>query len=450
MAELVKGSKKLLNAWAFYDWANSVYTLTVVSTIFPLFYGTLHFTNENQVEVFGTEVKNTALISFVTAFTFLIVAFTSPILSGIADYIGNKKMFMKFFCYLGAFGSIGLYWFSLEHIYLSLLFYFLGLLGFWGSLVFYNSYLPDIAFKEQQDKVSAKGFSLGYIGSVTLLLFNLAMVMNPEWFGFDIGTTEAEKNEASIQAMRTTFITVGLWWIIFSQYSFYYLPKGIPTGNKVKRHIIFNGLKELQQVWKNLTHNLALKRFLNAFFVYSMAVQTIMLVAAFYGEQEIDWSSDSEKQQGLIVSILLIQIVAVVGAVLTSRSSAKFGNIKTLIFINFIWMFICFNGYFVETPTQFYITASIVGFVMGGIQSLSRSTYSKYLPKTKDTTSYFSFYDVTEKIGIVVGMVIFGTIDQITGSMRNSILFLFVFFLVGIVLLFKVPRQTITNDDIEI
>jgi len=274
--------------------------------------------------------------------------------------------------------------------------------------------------------------------------------MNPQWFGFDIGTTEAEKNDASIEAMRTTFITVGLWWAIFSQYSFYYLPKGIPTGNKVKRHIIFNGLKELQQVWKNLTHNLALKRFLNAFFVYSMAVQTIMLVAAFYGEQEIDWSSDSEKQQGLIVSILLIQIVAVVGAVLTSRSSAKFGNIKTLIFINFIWMFICFYGYFVETPTQFYITASIVGFVMGGIQSLSRSTYSKYLPKTKDTTSYFSFYDVTEKIGIVVGMVIFGTIDQITGSMRNSILFLFVFFLVGIVLLFKVPRQTITNDDIEI
>jgi len=443
MGELKKGSKKLLNAWAFYDWANSVYTLTIASTIFPIFYGTLNFIDDNKVDVFGVQLKNTALISFVTAFTFLVVAFTSPLLSGIADYVGNKKMFMRFFCYLGAFGCFGLYWFSLDYIYLSLLFYFFGLLGYWGSLVFYNSYLPDIAFEEQQDKVSAKGFSMGYIGSVTLLILNLAMVMKPEWFGFDIGTTEAEKNAASILAMRTSFITVGLWWVLFSQYSFYHLPKGIPTGNKVKRHVIFNGIKELKIVWKSLTHNLRLKRFLNAFFVYSMAVQTIMLVATYFGEQEINWGSESEKTMGLIVSILIIQIVAVFGAILTSRSSAKFGNINTLIGINMVWMSLCFYGYFVETPVQFYITASLVGFVMGGIQSLSRSTYSKFLPKTADTTSYFSFFDVAEKIGIVIGMLIFGIIDQITGSMRNSILFLFIFFLIGIILLFKVPKQSI-------
>jgi UMF1 family MFS transporter len=443
MGELKKGSKKLLNAWAFYDWANSVYTLTIASTIFPIFYGTLNFIDDNKVDVFGVQLKNTALISFVTAFTFLVVAFTSPLLSGIADYVGNKKMFMRFFCYLGAFGCFGLYWFSLDYIYLSLLFYFFGLLGYWGSLVFYNSYLPDIAFEEQQDKVSAKGFSMGYIGSVTLLILNLAMVMKPEWFGFDIGTTEAEKNAASILAMRTSFITVGLWWVLFSQYSFYHLPKGIPTGNKVKRHVIFNGIKELKIVWKSLTHNLRLKRFLNAFFVYSMAVQTIMLVATYFGEQEINWGSESEKTMGLIVSILIIQIVAVFGAILTSRSSAKFGNINTLIGINMVWMSLCFYGYFVETPVQFYITASLVGFVMGGIQSLSRSTYSKFLPKTADTTSYFSFFDVAEKIGIVIGMLIFGIIDQITGSMRNSILFLFIFFLIGIILLFKVPKQSV-------
>ncbi|MFH6769016.1 MFS transporter [Gaetbulibacter aquiaggeris] len=443
MGELKKGSKKLLNAWAFYDWANSVYTLTIASTIFPIFYGTLNFIDDNKVDVFGLQLKNTALISFVTAFTFLVVAFTSPLLSGIADYVGNKKMFMRFFCYLGAFGCFGLYWFSLDYIYLSLLFYFFGLLGYWGSLVFYNSYLPDIAFEEQQDKVSAKGFSMGYIGSVTLLVLNLAMVMKPEWFGFDIGTTESEKNAASILAMRTSFITVGLWWVLFSQYSFYHLPKGIPTGNKVKRHVIFNGIKELKIVWKSLTHNLRLKRFLNAFFVYSMAVQTIMLVATYFGEQEINWGSESEKTMGLIVSILIIQIVAVFGAILTSRSSAKFGNINTLIGINMVWMSLCFYGYFVETPVQFYITASLVGFVMGGIQSLSRSTYSKFLPKTDDTTSYFSFFDVAEKIGIVIGMLIFGIIDQITGSMRNSILFLFIFFLIGIILLFKVPKQSV-------
>lgn len=441
MKPLEKGSKKLLNAWAFYDWANSVYTLTIASTIFPIFYGTLNFHDGNKVHVLGFDFKNTALISFVTAFTFVVVAFISPILSGIADYVGNKKVFMKFFCYLGGFGCIGLYWFDLDYIYLSLLFYFFGLIGYWGSLVYYNSYLPDIAYEEQQDRVSAKGFSMGYIGSVLLLLINLGMVMKPEWFGFDIGTTEAEKDAASILAMRTSFITVGLWWMLFSQYTFWVLPKGVSNGHKITRRLIFNGFKELKKVYNGLTHNVRLKRYLRAFFVYSMAVQTIMLVAAYFGEQEINWGGESEKTIGLIVSILVIQIVAVFGAVLTSRASEKFGNISTLIVINFIWMSLCFYAYFMETPTDFYIAAASVGLVMGGIQALSRSTYSKFLPETKDTTSYFSFFDVTEKIGIVIGMAIYGAIDQITGSMRNSILFLFIFFLVGIILLFKVPKE---------
>ena len=442
MKQYEKGSKKLLNAWAFYDWANSVYTLTVVSTIFPIFYGTLNFVDENKVHAFGFVFKNTALISFVTALTFIVVALISPLLSGIADYVGNKKVFMKFFCYLGGLGCIGLYKFDLDNIYWSLLFYFFGLLGYWASLVYYNSYLPDIAYKEQQDRVSAKGFSMGYIGSVLLLLINLGMVMKPEWFGFDVGTTEETRNKASILAMRTTFITVGIWWVLFSQYTFYILPKGVSTGHKVTKAVIFNGFKELRQVWNGLTHNLSLKRYLRAFFVYSMAVQTIMLAAAFFGEQEIQWGGEGKKTVGLIVSILVIQILAVFGAILTSRASARFGNIKTLIFINFIWMGMCFYAYFMITPTDFYIAAAAVGLVMGGIQALSRSTYSKFLPETTDTTSYFSFFDVTEKIGIVIGMAIYGTIDQITGSMRNSILFLFLFFLIGIILLFKVPKNT--------
>ncbi|PNW27942.1 MFS transporter [Formosa algae] len=431
-----KGSKKLLNAWAFYDWANSVYTLTIASTIFPIFYGALFTTADKQVHIFGTDIKNTALISFITAFAFLVIAFLSPILSGIADFIGNKKVFMKFFCYTGGIACIGLNWFSLDYIYISLVFYFLGLIGYWGSLVFYNSYLPDIAFPEQQDKISAKGFSLGYIGSVLLLLFNLAMVMKPDLFGIT-GT----EGEAAMKAMRYSFITVGIWWIVFSQYTYYILPKGAKTGHKVTKAVLFNGFKELKLVFADIKENLRLKRYLRAFFVYSMAVQTIMLVATYFGEQEVDWGGDQEKTMGLIVSILVIQIVAILGAVLTSKASAKFGNIQTLIVINFIWMCLCFYGYFVETPTQFYITAMFVGLVMGGIQALSRSTYSKFLPETNDTTSYFSFFDVAEKIGIVIGMVIYGSIDQLTGSMRNAILFLFIFFLVGIVLLYRVPKH---------
>lgn len=429
MTTLQKGSKKLLNAWAFYDWANSVYTLTIASSIFPIFYSALFLSEIKTVQAFGYEFKSTALITFVTAFTFLVVAFTSPIFSGIADYVGNKKNFMKFFCYTGGLGCIGLYWFSLDHIYLSILFYFMGLIGYWGSLVFYNSYLPDIAFPEQQDRVSAKGFSLGYFGSVLLLIVNLAMVMSQD------------DGESKMQMMRYSFITVGVWWIVFSEYSFYWLPKGVGRGHKVTRAILFNGLKELQQVWKQLKQNLRLKRYLYAFFVFSMAVQTIMLVAVYFGEEEIAWGSDDAKTTGLIVSILVIQLVAVLGAFLTSRVSSKIGNIKTLITVNLVWMSMCFYAYYMETPMHFYIAASIVGLVMGGIQALARSTYSKFLPETDDTTSYFSFYDVAEKIGIVIGMVIFAFIDQITGSMRNGILFLFVFFLAGIVLLFRVPKE---------
>ncbi|WP_417873397.1 MFS transporter [Xanthomarina gelatinilytica] len=428
MAKLEKGSKKLLNAWAFYDWANSVYTLTIASSIFPIFYSALFASNIKHVNAFGFEFKSTALITFVTAFTFLVVSVMSPLLSGIADYVGNKKSFMKFFCYVGGLGCIGLYWFSLDHIYMSLLFYFMGLIGYWGSLVFYNSYLPDIAFPEQQDRISARGFSLGYVGSVILLIINLAMVMSQE------------TGEAKMEMMRWSFVMVGVWWILFSQYTFYILPKGVLNGEKVTRNVILNGFRELRQVWHQLKQNLRLKRYLAAFFVFSMAVQTIMLVAVYFGEEEISWADNSEKTMGLIVSILVIQIVAILGAVLTSRASEKYGNIKTLISVNIIWMTMCFAAYFVVTPIQFYITAGVVGLVMGGIQALARSTYSKFLPETDDSTSFFSFYDVAEKIGIVIGMVIFASIDQITGSMRNAIVFLFVFFLIGIILLFRVPK----------
>ena len=442
MNKLQKGTRKLLNAWAFYDWANSVYTLTIASAIFPIFYGTLFLNSINTVRIFGYDVKNTALISFVTAFTFLIISFSSPILSGVADYIGNKKIFLKFFCYLGSLGCVGMYWFSLEHIYISLVFYFFGLLGYWGSLVFYNSYLPDIAYPEQQDAISAKGFSIGYIGSVILLLFNLAMVMYPNWFGI-----QGNKEEASELAMRISFVTVGIWWALFSQYSFYYLPKGISKEGKVIKDVLFNGFKELIFVWNQLKENLRLKRYLYAYFVYIMAVQTIMLMAVFFGEQEISWESQNEKTIGLIISILLIQIVAVFGSNLASKLSSRLGNINTLIAINTIWMIICVIAYFVETPIQFYFVASIVGFVMGGVQALSRSTYSKFLPKTKDTTSYFSFYDVAEKVAIVLGMLIYGIIDQQTGSMRNAIFFLFIVFLLGIILLFRVPKLNIVRNN---
>jgi len=393
MKNLKKGDKKLLNAWAFYDWANSVYTLTIASAVFPIFYEALFPKDNHYIDVFGLHLKNSALISFITAFAFLAISFISPLLSGIADYVGNKKSFMKFFCYLGALSCMGLYWFDLENIYVGLLFYFLGLIGYWGSLVFYNSYLPDIAFDEQQDRISAKGYSLGYVGSVILLVINLVMIMG------------AESTEARMQAMKYSFVMVGIWWILFSQYTYYYLPKGNKeTNQKFTKDVIFNGFKELKKVWALLKENVPLRRYLGGFFVSSMAVQTVMLVATYFGAQEIQWSSEEESTIGLIKCILIIQLVAVVGAYLTSKASAKFGNIPALIFINIIWAVFCALAYFITLPMHFYVMATVAGFVMGGIQALSRSTYSKLLPETEDTTSFFSFYDVAEKIGIVIGL----------------------------------------------
>lgn len=444
MSVLEKGSPKVMNAWAFYDWANSVYSLVIASAIFPIYFGALFKIHGSlYISVFNTTLKSTALISFTTAVAFLVVAIISPILSGIADYAGNKKRFMQFFCYLGALSCIGLYWFTLENIYFSLLTYFFALIGFWGSLVFYNSYLPDIAYPNQQDTLSAKGYSLGYIGSVLLLIINLAMVMKPKFFG--ISGTEGE---AAMKAMRYSFVMVGFWWIIFSQYSFYHLPKGALSKQKITRNVMLNGFRELKKVYTSLSFNLPLKKYLVSFFVYSMAVQTVMLIATYFGEQEISWATDSERTTGLIISILLIQLIAIVGAIATSRASSKYGNIPTLIIINCIWALLCIVAYFISLPIHFYIVASLVGLVMGGIQSLSRSTYSKLLPSTDDTTSFFSFYDVAEKIGIVIGMLIYGAIDQITGSPRLAIGFLAAFFIAGIILLTRVPKSDLLEPEV--
>lgn len=440
MADLEKGSKKLLNAWAFYDWANSVYPLVISSAVFPIFYGALTIVKDadgnkisDTVNFLGYDFNNDSLISYVTALSFLIVSFMSPLLSGISDYVGNKEGFMKFFCYLGALSCIGLYWFSLDNLFFGLLCYMTALIGFWGSLVFYNSYLPDIAYPEQQDKISAKGFSLGYIGSVLLLIVNLGMILKYDYFGF----------EDAGEPTRIAFILVGVWWMLFAQYTFKFLPTGTHSGHKVTRKVLMNGYMELQKIWRAIKINKILKRYLRAFFVYSMAVQTIMIAATYFAVEELDWRGQ-DSTTGLIVSILLIQLVAVIGANLTAKLSGKIGNIKTLIIIIFSWIVICAYAYFVVTPFQFYITAGFVGIVMGGIQALSRSTYSKLIPEgTEDTASYFSFYDVSEKIGIVIGMFLYGFIAELTGSMRYSILFLIVFFIAGLILLFKIPKNAI-------
>jgi len=420
-----KGNKKIINAWTFYDWANSAYPLVITAAIFPVFYENVTSTKVNGVVVsdtvrlFDVAFKNTELYSYIVALSFIIVSLSSPVLSGIADYSGNKKRFMQFFCYLGAFSCASLFFFSPHHLGLGLLSILFASVGFWGSLVFYNAYLPEIAEPVDHDRISAKGFSMGYIGSALLLIVNLVLIT-----GFDMDA-------------RYSFVSVAVWWAGFAQFTFARLPVK-QRSEKGKGNVILKGFKELWHVWQELKHIKPLKRFLSSFFIYSMGVQTVMLMAVLFAKKEIKGMEDSN----LIISVLLIQFLGVAGAFLFSRLSKRFGNIKALGVAIFIWIIICVSTFlFVYTPTHFYIIACSVGLVMGGIQSLSRSTYSKLLPETQDHASYFSFYDVSEKIGIVIGMISFGFIEGVTGGMRNSILALIVFFVIGFVLLLSVPKS---------
>jgi len=423
-----KNNKKTIRAWAFFDWANSAYNLVITSTIFPTYYNIITTTKENgdKVVFFGHRFVNTALSNYVLAAAYLIVVLMLPILTSIADYKGNKKAYMQAFTLLGSVSCCCLYFFKLDTLELGMICFGLAAIGYCGGFVFYNSYLPQIATLEKQDAVSAKGFTYGYVGSVILQIICFVFVLSPTTFGIV---------DKSFPA-RLSFLLVGVWWIGFAMIPYAVLPKGEPNNNTENVNVFVGGFKELGKVWKKIKTMPSLKRYLPAFFFYSMGVQTIMLVAANFGAKVLLLPDTS-----LIAVILVIQLVAIAGANIMSKLSEKYGNIKVLIGVVAIWIGACFGAYFTTTAVQFYILAVIVGMIMGGIQSLSRSTYSKYLPQNiPDTASYFSFYDVTEKLAIVIGLFTFGFIEELTGSMRNSALILSVFFLIGLVILFSLLR----------
>ena len=421
---ITKDDEKTINGWAMYDWANSVYSLVITSSIFPIFFEN---NTSSEVELFGRTFKNTALYSYTLSASFLIVALISPLLSGIADYSGQKKRFMQFFCYLGGLACVGLFFFDANFLGFGLLMTMLAGVGYSGSQVFYNAYLPEIASIGKQDSVSAKGFSLGYIGSIILLIINLFMIMNPEVFGF----TNAD------MPARVSFAMVGIWWMGFAQFTFSRLPGNV-YGKKVKGEYLYRGYTELRKVWHELKKTTRLKRYLISFFVFNMGVQTVMYMAVGFAKNEIAGMPD----EGLIISILIIQFIAIIGAYFHSWLSSKYGNLKALLAAVTIWIGICVMAFKITTPVEFYVLAGTVGFVMGGIQALSRSTYSKFLPQTTlDHASYFSFYDVSDKIGTVLGTLAFGLIFELTGNLRHSVLAVGVVFVIGIFLLLRVPKK---------
>ena len=417
-----KNNSRVINAWCSYDWANSVYNLIVTTAIFPIYYSaaTREAFGGELVEFFGLPIINTVLYTYAISFSFFLIVILSPILSGIADYSGRKKRFMQFFTYLGSLACLGLFFFYGENIEWGIGCAVLASVGYAGSLVFYNGFLPEIATPDRMDKISARGFSFGYIGSVILLLLNLFMILNPEMLGL----------ETTTNATRFGFLLVGFWWMGFAQIGFYYL-KDRPTGQAIGRHVLSKGFQEISKVLKALKGQVNTLRFLLAFFFYSMGVQTVILLAPLFGEAEVGITGDE-----MIIVVLILQVLAIAGALffawLSSKQSNKFAIGTTLI----IWTGICILAYFLKDKLSFYVLAAVLGFVRGGIQAISRSTYSKLIPEgTKDTASYFSFYDITEKIAIVLGTFSYGLILQLTESMRNSMLFMGLIFLIGFAIL---------------
>jgi MFS transporter, UMF1 family len=430
---MLSNKNKVQSAWAMYDWANSVYSLVITSTIFPVYYNsvTKGLDGSDWVDFFGWNVVNTVLYSYSISFSFLVIAFLSPLLSGIADASGKKLFFLKFFAYLGSISCIGLFFFDGDNLEFGIICSVLASIGYAGSIVFYNAYLPEIAEEHEYDFLSARGFALGYIGSVILLVFNLLMIQFPEWFGVPAGSFAA----------RFSFLITGIWWAGFSQIPFRALPKN-PFKKKIKSKFLLKGYEEIRKVFALVKRIPMMKRFLASFFFYSMGVQTVMYLAASFGDKELGLPGDQ-----LILTVLIIQFVAIGGSYLFAFISKIFGNKMSLMIMVFIWIGICGAAYYVYTVYEFYALAFVVGMVMGGIQSLSRSTFSKLIPgETTQHASFFSFYDVTEKLAIVIGTFTYGIIEQMTGSMRNSALSLGVFFIIGLgfLLFVSIPKKTLT------
>ena len=505
MKKQIKNNPRIMQAWAVYDWANSVYSLVITSTIFPIYYSILTTAYEkkeyisetgkwidvpvrNMIKFFGKTYEPDAVYGYSLTLSFFIVVILTPILSSLADIIGNKKSFMQFFCYLGATSCMGLALFtSMETVYLGLLFSITASVGFWGSLVFYNSFLPDISTKDKQDALSARGYVYGYVGSVILVIICLILIQ-----------VLARNKEEALLYTRISFLLTGAWWFSFSQYTFRYLPKFGEVKDQlpkdlvllnfknifqshseaggwfevVKRNIKFyleiirESFKELFKVGRKLFQTPNLKYFLSSFFFYSVGMQTIFLMATLFGKSEINLA-----QNKLIITLLLIQIEAIIGAMVFSRLSQKIGNKNVISITVFLWIVVCVWAYFLNKANlnveyHFYAVAGLVGLVMGGLQAMSRSTYSRLLPENgMDNTTYFSFYDVLEKIAIMIGAFIFSFIidnyDNIrvffiqidielptASGMRFAAFFMGVFFLIGLVLIRFVRIKV--NDKIEV
>ena len=410
---------KILRAWTYFDCANSAHSLVIGVAVFPPFFEavapkTIHF--------MGWDIPNSSMLAYALTISYLFIALTQPILSGIADYGGKRKTFMQFFTVLGALACISMFWMDNPDAWqVGFWAYIVSMIGYAGGVVFNNSFMPLIATPDKFDRLSARGFTLGYIGGTVLLIVNLICILFWDKIGF------ADESIAT----RISFLTVGVWWLGFSLIPFF----GLPNDNKtpLSMKAVLSGFGELKQVWSIVKKQVNTKRFLLSFFFYDAGVQTMIFLAAVFAGKELGFETTE-----LIILVLLLQIVAALGAWIFAKVSNAKGNKWTISAMLIVWVIITFLAFFIKDKMPFYALGVLLGIVMGGTQSLSRSAYSKLIPKgTTDTTTFYSFYDLTDKLAVVIGTFTFGLIDQMIG-IRYSVLMLGFLFFIGLLLLSRV------------
>jgi MFS transporter, UMF1 family len=424
-ATSLMNDKRTMNGWAFFDCANSSYSLVISSAVFPAYFAA---TAPDNIPFLGMNIPSSAILAYAVTIAYLVIAVSSPILSGIADFGGKRKLFMTAFTVLGAVACMAMFWMvGREHWQIGFWGYVVATIGYAGGVVFNNSYLPIIATEDRFDWLSARAFTFGYIGSVFLLLINLVMILNYKELGFA---------DVSIPT-RIAFLMVGVWWLSFAQIPRLRLP---PDSKKpLTMAAVSSGWAEFKGVFEVVKRNQNLKNYLLSYFFFDAGVQCVLFMATIFAAKVLNFETPE-----LIQIVLILQVVAALGAWVFAKVSAVKGNLWSIAVMLVVWIGICVAAYLVANKMQFYILGAVLGAVMGGIQSLSRSTYSKLIPAdTEDVTSFFSFYDVTDKVAVVVGTFAFGFIDQLTGDIRNSTLALALFFIAGLILIknVKMPQK---------
>lgn len=404
--------RKDTKSWILYDFANSAFATVVMAGFFPIFF-------KEYISVGTDATTSTAHLGFANSIASLIVVLIAPLMGAIADSLSYKKKFLFFFTYLGILMTASLSLCAQTQWEIALFIYILGILGFSGANIFYDSLLPFISNKKDRDLISGLGFSLGYLGGGLLFAFNIFMYQNPEIFGL----------QNSTEAMKVSFILVALWWVIFSLPIFLFVnePKTTQNGS------ILKGYRQLVTTFKKIKSHKSIVLFLFAYWFYIDGVDTIIRMAVDYGIA-IGFEAGE-----LIIALLIVQFIGVPSTIIVSKIAQKWDTKKTILSSIVIYFFITAWASLMQDKNEFYAIAILIGLVQGGIQALSRSFYSRIIP-TQYSAEFFGFYNMIGKFAAVLGPVLISATALITKDSRLSIFSVAFLFIIGFFLLLKVDE----------